>query len=257
MGSLQPYRLLDEDEASSAAGEEDAMQQPLPSPPSSSPLPQLGAADRDFVDLAPHCRCRWTRLDEKGHCTHCKLRQATYARIVYEAAEEQMASGEFSEQLAYQMFPDDRKMEQEVMCAVFKWLSLSEQMDGRKVTLKQVVELVDGLTRKAITAWVRRRTPLLVAIARPAVDDVIRDHFPPVEGGHDVRSCNLAAAVDFVEPTKMRERAEQYVLSFLDGSCSGHNSAADYKVVAINAAQNFVHQWICEDHHPFAYNPRD
>ena len=253
MGSLQPYRLLDEDEASSAAGEEDAMQQPLPLPPSSSPLPQLGAADRDFVDLAPHCRCRWTRLDEKGHCTHCKLRQATYARIVYEAAEEQMASGEFSEQLAYQMFPDDRKMEQEVMCAVFKWLSLSEQMDGRKVTLKQVVALVDSLTQQAYAAWVRRRTPLLVAIAKPAVDQVIKDHFPG--GGGDQR-CVLAAAADFREPPKMRERAEQYVLSFLDGSCSGHNSAADYKVVAINAAQNFVHQWICEDQQPLNYTPR-
>ena len=240
MGSS--YRLPDRDE-----DEEES----LPSSP--SPVPS-GAANRDFVDLAPHCRCRYTRLDEKGHCIQCGLRQATYTRIVYEAVEDYLAHGEFSGQLAYQMFEDERKMEREVMGAVFKWLSLSEQMDGRKVTLKQVVALVDSLTQQAYAAWMRRRTPLLVAIAKPAVDQVIKDHFPG-GGGGELR-CVLAAAADFREPPKMRDRAEQYVLSFLDGSCCGQNSAADYKVVAHSAAQKFVHQWICEDQQPLNYTPR-
>jgi hypothetical protein len=251
MGSS--YRLPDRggDEEDDAA--EDTMEPLLSSSSSSGSDVPPGAANRDFVDLAPHCRCRYTRLDEKGHCIQCRLRQATYTRIVYEAVEDQLAHGEFSGQLAYQMFDDERKMEREVMCAVFKWLSLSEQMDGRKVTLKQVVALVDSLTQQAYAAWVRRRTPLLVAIAKPAVDQVIKDHFPG--GGGDQR-CVLAAAADFREPPKMRERAEQYVLSFLDGSCKGHNSAADYKVVAHSAAQKFVHQWICEDQQPLNYTPR-
>jgi hypothetical protein len=278
MGSLPLTRVLDTAETSLAAAvaatpesvlaaavaadNDDATYVTMETP---SPL-TLDEFDRDFVDLHPHCRCSYSRMDHNGHCGRCKLRNATYCRIVYEAFAEQFSHGPHARDIAHQMFQDERKMENEVYARVFRELSLNDLMDGGRVTVKQVVELVDGLTAEAFAAWVRRRNPLLEAIARPAVDRVIRDHFYFPDGhGPAVDSvaaaagcCDLCAIRDFVlEPEGLRQRGEQYVLRLLDSSCGElQNSVENYTVVALNAAQNYVHDWLTEDLHPFAYNQR-
>jgi hypothetical protein len=271
MGSLPLTRVLDTAETALAAAVANTPWSPLAAavaaaaaevmePPSPLPLDEF---ERNFVDLYPHCRCAYSWLDHNGNCRRCKLRDVTYCRIVYEAAAEQFSHGEFSQDIAYQTFHDERKMEQEVYAHVFRGLSLDNQMDGGRVTLKKVVELVDGLTREAYQAWVRRRAPLLDAIAKPAVDRVIRNHFffpgeVDAAAAAAASRCDLCAIRDFVlEPEGLRPRAEQYVLRLLDSSCGElQNSAENYTVVALNAAQNYVHDWLTEDLHPFAYNQR-
>jgi hypothetical protein len=199
----------------------------------------------------------YPHIDHIGRCHHCKESNVTYNRIRWEAMEKAVYFSDFAPRLSDQTRADDNKLEQEVLSAISREFSVNEATCGRQVTLEHLIYLANQVADAAVCSYLVRRTPLLVLYARPAVAKVFSAHFLPntpeeqamedegfVDVGED--GCGFCDGRDIVEPPRLRQRAEQYAVRFLDSEC-GDDSAESRHIVARKAAEAFIHDFLADD----------